>query len=127
MGDTEDRGNAATETGDYLMMVDLGTHFKSRILVVGSVHAAAISTNGTVKSWGRNAYGELGYGNTANIGDFPGQMGDNLTRVDLGTGFNATEMASGPISYHKCVWDSHVSLNAMKCYGWNRLSISSLH
>ena len=41
--------------------------------------------DGTLKCWGYNIYGQLGYGDTAHRGDGPGEMGDALPAVDLGT------------------------------------------
>ncbi len=53
----------------------------------------AILANGTVKFWGRNTYGQLGQGNTTQIGDGGNEMGDNLSAIDLGTGRTATAIA----------------------------------
>ena len=55
----------------------------------------AILANGTVKFWGRNDFGQLGQGNTNNIGDGSGEMGDNLPAIDLGTGRTATAISLG--------------------------------
>ena len=63
----------------------------------GYRHSAAILENGTVKAWGDNNYGQLGQGNTQDIGDGSNEMGDNLSAVDLGTGRTATAIA---VSYY---------------------------
>ena len=54
------------------------------------VQTGAILANGTVKFWGYNAHGQLGQGNTSHIGDGPGEMGDNLSAVDLSSSSDAT-------------------------------------
>ena len=41
-----------------------------------------------VVCWGLNEDGELGIGNTLNVGDDPNEMGDNLVPVNLGTGYS---------------------------------------
>lgn len=69
----------------------------------GQYHACAILGNGGLKCWGGKNdtglnYGQLGQGNTFDIGSTPGQMGDNLPEVDLGTGRTAVAVATG--SYH---------------------------
>ena len=48
-----------------------------------------------VQCWGSNNYGQLGYAHTNDIGDQPGEMGDNLAIVDLGTSFVVKEVQSG--------------------------------
>ena len=53
-------------------------------------HMGAILANGTVKFWGRNTYGQLGQGNTNNIGDNADEMGDNLSPIDLSSSSDAT-------------------------------------
>jgi alpha-tubulin suppressor-like RCC1 family protein len=40
-----------------------------RALAAGSEHTCAVLGDGTVKCWGWNYYGQLGYGHTRNIGD----------------------------------------------------------
>ena len=52
----------------------------------GSYHNCVLRTDGQIVCWGQNIYGQLGIGNTTNIGTSPTQMGDNLQSVDLGTG-----------------------------------------
>jgi alpha-tubulin suppressor-like RCC1 family protein len=46
---------------------------------------AALENNG-VKCWGWNTHGQLGLGMSGDRGNAPGQMGDNLPFVNLGTG-----------------------------------------
>jgi uncharacterized repeat protein (TIGR01451 family) len=41
---------------------------------VGSVHACAVITDGTVQCWGGNLFGMLGLGDTENRGDNPGEL-----------------------------------------------------
>ena len=48
-----------------------------------------------LKCWGSGNYGILGTGDTADIGKTHGQMGDNLTAVDLGTGFDVAAVRCG--------------------------------
>ena len=50
----------------------------------------AILANGTVKFWGRNNDGQFGQGNTTQIGDAEGEMGDNLPIIDLSSSSDAT-------------------------------------
>ncbi|XHF16904.1 RTX toxin [Corallococcus interemptor] len=80
-------------------------------ITVGETHSCALMATGKVRCWGRNQYGQLGYGNTNNIGDDeqPWQAGD----VDLG-GATATDVVAG--SNHTCAL---LSNDKMLCWGYN--------
>ena len=82
-------------------------------LQAGFEHACILISDGTVKCWGYNTYGELGKGNTDNIGDESGEMGDNLDLVDLGD-FNVTQISSG--ADHICAINNNYEV---KCWGRN--------
>ncbi|MEM9516826.1 MAG: hypothetical protein AAGA42_18405, partial [Actinomycetota bacterium] len=113
-GDTTDRGDNPGEMGDNLPAVDLGTGRTATAIAVGEGHSCALLDTGDVKCWGFNLAGTLGIGDTMHRGDDPGEMGDNLPTVDLGTGRTATAIAAG--SLHTCaLLDNH----EMKCWGGN--------
>lgn len=73
-----------------------------------SGHACALRQDGAVYCWGENYYGQLGYGNTANVGDdeTPASVGP----VDLG-GF-VTQIAVG--GRHTCAL---FQAGTVKCWG----------
>ena len=107
-------GDQASEMGDNLATIDLGTGATATSITTGSYHSCAILDNGSVKCWGDNGYGQLGIGSTYDMGDGADEMGDNLATVDLGTGRTAIQIEAG--SYHTCaILDSGV----MKCWGMN--------
>ncbi|AKT40390.1 uncharacterized protein CMC5_045430 [Chondromyces crocatus] len=70
--------------------------------------------DGRVKCWGYNDYGQLGLGDMEWRGDRPGEMGDSLPAVNLGTGKTAVALMAG--GSHTCA-----SLNdgTVKCWGSN--------
>ena len=82
-GNTDNLGDGANEMGDNLTIVDLGTGRTATAIAAGSQHTCALLDNSAVKCWGSGNSGALGYGNTNNLGDAPGEMGDNLPVVDL--------------------------------------------
>ena len=94
-GNTNHIGDGSGEMGDNLSAIDFGTGRTATKIDAGLYHNAAILDNGTVKAWGYGAYGQLGQGNTNNIGDGSGEMGDNLPAIDLGTGRTATAISLG--------------------------------
>ena len=59
-------------------------------------------------------HGGLGLGDTADRGDEPGEMGDNLPPADLGTGRTATAIAAG--GGHTCAL---LDDDQFKCWGQN--------
>ncbi|NDD97506.1 MAG: hypothetical protein EBZ93_08405, partial [Actinobacteria bacterium] len=119
LGDTADRGDGPNEMGDNLPTVNLGTGRTATAVSVGGVHVCAILDNSSVKCWGYNGGsspqngGELGLGDTANRGDGPNEMGDNLPTVDLGTGRTATAIAAG-LGHTCAILDN----GSVKCWGY---------
>ena len=113
-GDTNNRGDDPGEMGDSLPAIDLGTGRTAVQIAAGEYFTVALLDNGTVKCWGRNNYGQLGYGDTNNRGDDPGEMGDTLSEVDLGTGRTAVQISAGR---------EHVAVllddDTVKCWGHN--------
>ncbi|MGZ3724875.1 MAG: hypothetical protein ACXWQQ_03715, partial [Pseudobdellovibrio sp.] len=114
LGDTNNRGDATTELGYGLPFVDLGTNKFAKKIAVGWLHTCAILNDDSVKCWGSNTYGQLGYGNTTARGNASGQMGDNLPTVSLGTGRTAKEIYA--FGYRSC---AILDNNTAKCWGRN--------
>ena len=85
-GSPNSQGDELGEMGDDLSKVELGTGRTAVRIAAGSYHTAVILDDGSVKVWGKNQNGQLGQGNRTQLGYYTSDMGDNLTRVDLGTG-----------------------------------------
>ncbi len=83
LGDTANRGNGVGKMGDDLPLVALGAGTTQKAVVAGDFHNCALSSNGAVKCWGKNANGQLGLGDAATRGDGVGKMGDDLPLVSL--------------------------------------------
>eukprot|EP00004_Rigifila_ramosa_P012743 TRINITY_DN2783_c1_g2_i10.p1 TRINITY_DN2783_c1_g2~~TRINITY_DN2783_c1_g2_i10.p1 ORF type:complete len:363 (-),score=78.85 TRINITY_DN2783_c1_g2_i10:289-1293(-) len=79
-------------------------------LAAGYLHICLISTSGQVACWGSGGYGQLGIGNTTNIGDAPGEMPP--TAVALGG--TALQVSCG--QYFTCAL---LSSKQVKCWGYN--------
>lgn len=112
LGDTENRGDDPGELGDALPAVDLGTDARAIAVTAGFDHTCALLTSGRVKCWGSNGSGKLGLGDTENRGDEPGEMGDALPTLSLGTDVRATAIAAG--AGHTCAL---LSDRRVKCWG----------
>lgn len=85
-----------------------------RDVAAGGAHTCALHDNGTVRCWGDNRFGQLGQGDTKSRGGNPGEMGDALPPIDLGTGRTATAIAAGQ-SRTCALLDDH----SVKCWGDN--------
>eukprot|EP01084_Bolivina_argentea_P255595 429969_1 len=83
-GDNINRGDNPDEMGNYLNVIDLGTNFIPIQIEAGSYHTCALSINDTVKCWGDNSHGQLGYGDLSDRGLNVNEMGDNLLEIDFG-------------------------------------------
>ncbi len=111
-GDRSSRGDGPNEMGANLPTVDLGTGRTAVAIAAGQWHTCALLDNGTVKCWGYNFEGELGLGGTSNRGDDPGEMGNNLPTVNLGTGRTAVAISAGQT--HNC---AILDDRSLKCWG----------
>jgi alpha-tubulin suppressor-like RCC1 family protein len=124
LGDTESRGDEPGEMGPNLPSVDLGPNFTVQELVIGpgASHACVFQAvdlvgDGTSKCWGLNFNGQLGQGNAAiqdkgAIGDEPGEMGEALAPVNLGTNLSAYAILMA--TWTTC---PITSLGQVKCFG----------
>ena len=112
LGHTLDRGDGPGEMGDALPAVDLGTGRTAKMISIGGVHTCALLDDDSVKCWGWNNDGQLGLGHTSNRGDGPGEMGDDLDAVDLGTGRTAKMISAGDV--HTCAL---LDDDSVKCWG----------
>ncbi|MBL9024382.1 MAG: hypothetical protein JNL21_19460 [Myxococcales bacterium] len=86
-GDTQNIGDQPGEM-QALSPIDLGASAGLGKVVIGRAHACALmpdpQTSLTrVKCWGDNSKGQLGYGDTENRGDDPGEMGVALPFVPV--------------------------------------------
>jgi alpha-tubulin suppressor-like RCC1 family protein len=113
LGHTADRGDQPGEMGDSLPHVDLGAD-KAAAIAAGWGHTCALLKGGAVKCWGDNLEGQLGAGDQKNRGDDPGEMGNALPPVALGTGKKAVAITAGYA--HTCAL---LQGGAVKCWGWN--------
>ncbi len=113
LGDTASRGDGPGEMGDSLPTVSLGTG-RTASGCRPAFSTCALLDDGTVKCWGDNDFGQLGLGDTADRGDGPGEMGNSLPTVSLGTGRTALSISAGAV--HSCaVLDN----GTVKCWGFN--------
>jgi len=122
-GDFHDRGDKPGEMGDALLPVDLGS---GRVAVAVSVSAGssavcAILDDASLKCWGSNSNGLLGLGDEVYRGVAPGQMGDALPRVDLGSGRTVRNVSVGSLRACAILDDASV-----KCWGYNTLGLLGL-
>ncbi|MDH3730256.1 MAG: hypothetical protein OES13_03865, partial [Acidimicrobiia bacterium] len=89
-GNTDTIGD--DETPGSVGPVDLGAGRTAAAVTAGAAHTCAVLDDATVRCWGWGEFGQLGYGNTDNIGDdeTPGTVGP----VDVGGRVSAVPLAS---------------------------------
>ncbi|MCX6129968.1 MAG: hypothetical protein NTX25_13015, partial [Proteobacteria bacterium] len=101
-GDSKDRYRTAS------FGINLGPHKTALHVATAYDHSCAILNDHSVKCWGQNAYGQLGYGDTTNRMAPPAQsinLGDNRTATAIFTGFS-----------HSC---AILDDDSVKCWGAN--------
>jgi alpha-tubulin suppressor-like RCC1 family protein len=114
LGDVANRGDGPGEMHGALPAVALGTGRTATSLAAGRLHTCAVLDDGSVRCWGMNQYGQLGVGDTDVRGDEPGEMGDALPVVDVGTGRTATALTAG--YDHTCAL---LDDGSVRCWGSN--------
>lgn len=115
LGNTAHRGDGAGEMGDSLPAINLGTGRTAVEVAVSGESTCAILDDSSLKCWGGNTYGQLGQGNVDHLGNGPGEMGDALPTVDLGTGRTASKIRAAV--HHLC---AILDNGSVKCWGRNQ-------
>jgi len=82
-GNTNNLGDGGSEMGTNLAAIDLGTNKTAVAVSAGGSHTCALLNDGTVKCWGEGGSGQLGKGNTNDLGDGGSEMGANLAVISL--------------------------------------------
>ena len=112
----QNRGDEAdaSDMGANLPTVNLGTGRYAKHIKAGYDYVCALLDDATVKCWGNNGKGQLGYGDTKHRGHNPADMGDALPTVNFGTGRTVTYLDVG--WHHACVV---LDNGDIKCWGHN--------
>jgi alpha-tubulin suppressor-like RCC1 family protein len=97
-------GEPVTSFG-YVSLGDLATR-----IAAGGDHSCAVLTSGALRCWGLNTSGQLGRGNTANIGD--NETVFSAGNVDLGASVIVKDLALG--GAHTCAL---LTTGAVRCWG----------
>jgi hypothetical protein len=116
LGDSVARGTSASQMGDALPYVDLGTNVRASNVCVGESHACALLDGGRLKCWGTGGY--LGLGDAVARGSSPAHMGDALPFVDLGPGRTAKEVSCGLADTCALLDDATVRCWGPAVYSW---------
>jgi len=101
--------------------VDLGVGVTAVEIVAGEGHSCALLSDQRVKCWGSGINGEIGLGDTNSRGDGPGEMGDSLPAIDLGTGLTAVTVSATWLATCAVLSDGR-----LKCWGSNQYGAMGL-
>ena len=101
-------------------MVNLGPGRTAKAVAAGDSFTCAILDDDTIKCWGQNGGGRLGYGDTDARGGAAGEMGDALLAINLGPGRTAKALSAGD-GFACAILDD----DTLKCWGVNQVSIDS--
>ena len=114
VGDTQNRGDAPSELGDGMPLVNLGSGRLATYVGSGTQFSCALLDNAQVKCWGLNTAGQLGVGDTTNRGPFSTDLGDSLPPLNFGPGATVAALSVGQT--HSCVL---LASGQVKCWGDN--------
>jgi alpha-tubulin suppressor-like RCC1 family protein len=106
LGNGWSSGNYGDTSGEVpLNLSDINVGAVVTDVTAGSHHTCALLSDGKLKCWGYNAYGQLGYGHTTELTTPP------AAGVDL-DGVSAYQLAAG--TYHTCALRSN---GTARCWG----------
>jgi len=100
-GDRRDRSPQAVELPGPVVTFSLGVQ-----------HGCATLADGSTHCWGLGLDGQLGVGRAVTLGDEPGELGDALPAIALGTDLRAHALAAG--RGHTCAL---LDGGRIKCFG----------
>src|SRR5690606_521237 len=99
-----------------LPYVQLGTGRTVKSITAGPTHTCAVLDNDTIKCWGSNMDRKLGTGSTMDVGGNPGEMGDALPSVNLGSS-NPLPLMTSISSYATCALLEVSGIRDVRCWG----------
>jgi alpha-tubulin suppressor-like RCC1 family protein len=107
---------AIRDQSNQQLVADYVWHFNTGKQIALSMddgnHTCVRLTDGRVKCWGINVYGQLGQGDTLTRGDQANEMGANLPAINLGSGRIAVQIVTG--RDHVCARLDNLTI---KCWG----------
>ena len=107
--------SASEETGEELyeqIIMSSGNTGNADSLAFGLQSGCTIGASGNIKCWGDGSEGQLGLGNTQDIGDSIDETGTDLPFVNLGTNASVDKIVMG--EDHSCALFTNGSV---KCWG----------
>ena len=108
----QDVGDTPATTPDQVGPVNFGGRTATAISA-GGRHTCAILDDGTVRCWGYAGAGQLGYGNTDNLGEMPTTTPDTVGAVNLGPGRTAKAITAG-LNHSCAILDN----GTVRCWGY---------
>ena len=110
LGSPESGGQRIGDGEEPTTIAPIALGGQATAIASGNFSSCAILENGSVRCWGDNGQGQLGYGNTDDVGDdeTPASVGP----VDLGAGRTATAVTVG--RYHAC---AILDTGDVRCWG----------
>jgi len=90
-GSQSSRGDEPFEMGNYLPAINVGSGKNVINMQLGYRFTCVILNDDSLKCFGQNDLGQLGYGDTEDRGDDSNEMSDYLSPVNLGVGVTVME------------------------------------
>lgn len=116
-GDQQSRGVKPTDMGDNLAWVNLVEGLPAKSIEAEGSSVCAGLLNGTMKCWGANFYGQLGYDDITDKGDEPNETGDGLDFVYLGRNASVVSFSRSP-NTTCAVINMKGEYRGLKCWGY---------